>query len=195
MVRQLSCVLRLTTGQIGTLILIGSLSFFFGAMILAFGFRIEADRTWQRFDVPGILWLGTAFLAMSSWTLEAGRKALRQALVAIYRGRIVATLALSVMFLGVQVASARLLLAQGVAAAANPHGSVFYVFMGIHAIHMCCGIGWMTYLYRKSRLLYRGTETDLRRHRRALSAAALYWHFMGVLWLLLYYLLIRWTAG
>lgn len=195
MIRQLSCVLRLTTLQIGTLFVILSLTFFFGAMILAFGFRIEAERTWQRFEAPDILWLGTALLLISSWTLESGRKALRQALVAIYRGRILTTIALALMFLGVQVVSARLLMAQGVTAAANPHGSAFYVFMAIHGAHLSGGIGWIVILYRHSRLLYRGTETDLRMHRRTLSAAALYWHFMGVLWLVLHFVLRRWTSG
>lgn len=172
-----------------------SLTFFFGALILAFGLRIEQQHTWQRFNVPGLLWLGTTLLLISSWTLEAGRHSLRRALVALYRGRMLATVVLAVLFLCVQAVSARDLLAQGVAAAGNPHGSAFYIFMGIHGMHLLGGVLWLTWLYRVSSRLFAGTETDLRVHRRALSAAAMYWHFMGLLWLVLYTFLRRWTAG
>ena len=172
-----------------------SLTFFFGALILAFSFRIEKQPTWQHFTVPGVLWLGTAVLLISSWMLESGRHALRRALVAIYRGRLAATIILSLMFLGIQAVSASDLLRQGVGAAANPHGSAFYVFMTIHGAHLLGGITWLSVLRHRSRKLFSGTETDLRVHRRALAAAAIYWHFMGVLWVVLYVFLKRWTAG
>lgn len=155
---------------------------------------MEQQQAWERFVMPRALWLGTAFLLISSWTLESGRYALRRALVGIYRGRMVITVLLALMFLCVQVLCAVDLLRQGVAAAANPHGSAFYVFMSFHGAHFLGGIGWLSYLYWSSRELSRGTESDLRRHRRLLSPAALYWHFMGGLWIVLFYFLRQWTA-
>lgn len=187
--------MRLTTPQIAVSVGLVSLTFFFGALILAFSFRIETQRSWERFEVPTLLWLGTALLLLSSWTLEGSRRALRRALVAIYRGRLAATIFLALMFLGIQAVSASDLLRQGVAAAANPHGSAFYVFMTIHGAHLLGGITWLSVLRHRSRKLFSGTETDLRVHRRALSAAAIYWHFMGLLWVVLYVFLKRWTAG
>ena len=172
-----------------------SLTFFFGALILAFGLRIQQQATWQRFETPSILWLGALVLLLSSWTLEGARRALRRALVAIYRGRLLATIALALMFLGVQAFTAVDLVGQGVAAAANPHGSAFYLFMGIHGAHLLGGIAWLSYLRARSKPLFSGTETDLRHHRRIVSAAALYWHFMGALWLVLFWFLRRWAAG
>jgi cytochrome c oxidase subunit III len=120
---------------------------------------------------------------------------LRRALVSLYRGRLFATIAFAVVFLGIQLASANDLMEQGVAAVGNPHGSAFYLFMGIHGAHLGGGIFWLIYLYRKADGLFSGTETDLRIHRRALGAAAMYWHFMGGLWLVLYFFLRRWTAA
>ena len=186
--------MRLTLPQIAVLVGLVSVTFFFGALILAFGIRISTEPAWQRFNVPEILWLGATLLVFSSWTLEASRRSLRRALVAIYRGRVAATIAMAAMFLGVQVDAALDLWRQGVAAAGNPHGSAFYVFMAIHGAHLAGGIGWLGFLYGKSSRLFSGTETDLRRHRRAIGAAALYWHFMGILWLVLFFFLRRWTA-
>ena len=106
-----------------------------------------------------------------------------------------ATLALALVFLGAQLASGMQLLAQGIGTEANPHGSAFYIFMGLHGCHLIGGTGWLTYLYVGSRRLFEGTENDLRKHRRIAGAAALYWHFMGVLWAVLFFFLLRWTRG
>jgi heme/copper-type cytochrome/quinol oxidase subunit 3 len=96
-------------------------------------------------------------------------------------------------FLAAQLTAAAALLAQGVAAAGNPHGSAYYVFMGIHAAHLTGGLIWLAVLYWTSRRLYTATENDLRRHRRKAQAAAIYWHYMGLLWLVLFTFLHRWT--
>ena len=186
---------QLTIFQLGTAIGLLSVTFFFGALVMAFGLRIAHDQTWQRFELPSVMWLGTLLLLASSWTLEGARRALRRALVAVYRGRITATVVLATLFLGVQIACASDLIAQGVSASANPHGSVFYVFMGMHGAHLAGGMSWLAYLHRRSRALFRSTETDLRHQRRITTAAAMYWHFMAGVWLVLFAFLLRWTSG
>ena len=183
-----------TVYQIGVAIGIISISVFFIALIVAYSFRIEAERTWQRFTAPSLLWLSTAMLVVSSITFEAARHALRRALLVIYRGRLAGTIGFALVFLFAQVGSAKQLLDQGIGAASNPHGSAFYVFMGLHALHLGGGMMWLTVLYGKSGRLFSGTESDLRQHRRVAQAAAMYWHFMGVLWVVLFYFLLRWTA-
>jgi heme/copper-type cytochrome/quinol oxidase subunit 3 len=65
--------------------------------------------------------------------------------------------------------------------------------MGIHAAHLTGGIVWLFVLFWTARKLYVGTESDLRKHRRKAQAAAIYWHYMGVLWLVLFAFLHRWT--
>jgi heme/copper-type cytochrome/quinol oxidase subunit 3 len=113
----------------------------------------------------------------------------------MYRGRLAGTIAFAVVFLLAQIASAKQLLDQGIGTVSNPHGSAFYVFMGLHGLHLAGGIGWLTVLYLNSLRLFTGTESDLRKHRRIAQAAAMYWHFMGVLWLTLFFFLLRWTRG
>ena len=82
---------------------------------------------------------------------------------------------------------------QGVTTTANPHGSAFYVFMGIHGIHLIAGLCWLEYLYVRSRKLFLASENELRKYRAVASAAATYWHFMGVVWALLFFFLLRWS--
>jgi cytochrome c oxidase subunit 3 len=170
-----------------------SISFFFGALILAYYFSIQSQTVWQRFQFPRLLWFSTGALILSSWMLETGRYALRRAVVTDYRNRVLAALAFAAIFLSGQAFAAAQLLAEGVAAPGNPHGSVFYVFMGLHGAHVFAGMMGLSYLYYKSGRLYSGTESHLRKHRMVASTVAMYWHFMGALWLVLFLMLELWT--
>jgi cytochrome c oxidase subunit 3 len=181
--------------RIGIAIGLLSVSAFFIALIIAYSFRIEDQHTWQRFTVPSLLWLSTVLLAVSSWIFEAARYALRRGVVQLYRARIVAAEAFAILFLAAQFASARNMFLQGVLASGNPHGSAFYVFMGLHGLHLTGGILWLAVLYVTSWRLVHGSESNMRAHRRLAAAAAMYWHFMAVLWLVLFYFLLRWTQA
>jgi cytochrome c oxidase subunit 3 len=181
--------------QIGIAIGLVSISAFFIALIVAYSLRLSTQADWQRFAAPDLLWLSTVTLALSSWILEAARYALRRALVVTYRGRLAATLAFAFVFLLAQIASAKQLLDQGIGTSGNPHGSVFYVFMTLHGLHLSGGMVWLAVLYGRARRLVHGNENDLRRHRRVAQVAAMYWHFMGGLWIVLFSLLLRWTHG
>jgi cytochrome c oxidase subunit III len=179
--------------QLGVAIGLLSISAFFIALVVAYSFRLADQHEWERFAVPRLLWLSTVLLAISSGILEAARYALRRARVGAYRVRVAATILVAMLFLFAQFASAAQMISQGVAAAANIHGSAFYMFMALHGLHLIGGMAWLGALYLKSAILLRGTETDLRIHRRLAAGASMYWHFMGVLWAVLFYFLLRWT--
>lgn len=187
--------LRPTVNQVGIAAGLLALTFFFGALILAFAFSIQTQREWVRFQLPAVLWLSTGVISASSWLLEAARHSLRRGLVVIYRRRLAATLVFSIFFLLMQAVTARQLIQQGIAASANPRGSVFYVFMAVHAVHLAGGQVWLARLHRASQGLWNATENDLRRHRAVLQVAAIYWHFIGVLWLVMFWLLHAWTES
>jgi cytochrome c oxidase subunit 3 len=65
--------------------------------------------------------------------------------------------------------------------ATGPSSAFFYVFTVLHAVHVLGGLGGLGYVERR---LAGGVLT-----RTTLNAAALYWHFMAVLWLYLLALL------
>jgi cytochrome c oxidase subunit 3 len=181
--------------QIGVGVALVSLSAFFIGLILAYSLRIQVEPQWRHFEVPHYLWLSTAVLGASSCALEAARYSLRRAAISKYRLRFLLCLALGILFLILQTTSALDLIRQGVAAEGNPHGSAFYVFMGIHAVHLFGGLGWLGFLYARSGTLKDSTENLLRKYRILLSVAASYWHFMGAVWAVLFFFLILWTGG
>jgi cytochrome c oxidase subunit 3 len=141
------------------------------------------------------LWVSTSILVCSSVALEMARYTLRRGKVAQFRMLLQGTLALGLGFLVVQATALYELATQGVGLGQNLHGSAFYIFMGLHGLHLLVGIVWLAYLLYRSNRLRDDVENDLRRHRYALGAAALYWHFMGGLWVVLFALLMVWSQA
>jgi cytochrome c oxidase subunit 3 len=95
-----------------------------------------------------------------------------------------ATLAFGFAFVAGQYVAWRDLAAQGVYLATSPNSSFFYVFTGVHAVHVLGGLTALLYLV--SRIVIAGGRV----RRSAFDSTATYWHFMGVLWIYLL-LLIR----
>jgi cytochrome c oxidase subunit III len=66
----------------------------------------------------------------------------------------------------------------------NPNSSFFYLFTGVHAVHVLGGLAGLLRVIVKFR-------SPLRLLRRTtLDATSYYWHFMGALWI--YLLLVLW---
>ncbi len=180
--------MRLTTLQTGVALGLVSIVFFFGALILAYGFRVGE---YPGFTFPRILWAGTGALLLSSIAFEMARYSLRHGSAGAYRIRLTIVLTAAVAFALFQGAAAWELVQAGAPIAGNPRASMFYVFLALHGLHVAGGMVWLWHLRRVSVRLE--TETDYRRARRVLSAAGLYWHFLGVLWLVLFFILKHWS--
>jgi cytochrome c oxidase subunit 3 len=75
----------------------------------------------------------------------------------------------------------RQLVAHNLLLATGPSSAFFYVFTVLHAVHVLGGLGGLGLVERR---LAAGVLS-----RTTFKAAALYWHFMAVLWLYLLALL------
>jgi cytochrome c oxidase subunit 3 len=147
----------------------------FAALTSAMIVRESGSTDWQHFQLPSILYFNTAVLLISSFTLEWARRSRTVAGLS-------ATLALGAVFVAGQVIAWRQLGAQGLFLATAPSSAFFYVFTVLHAIHVLGGLGGVGYVLR--RRLTSGAVAAT-----TFGAAALYWHFMAVLWVYLLVLL------
>lgn len=179
--------------QVGMIVALFSIAALFIALVLAYGIQLQTQSTWQHVRIPVMLWVSTALLAASSASLEAGRRALRPGFAQRYIRSLGITTLLGLAFIGSQLLSWLDLKRQGIYLAANLHGSMFYVFTGAHGVHVLLGIFSLFYLGFRSRRLAGATEHVFRHERTVTSAIALYWHFMGVLWIALFGLLYLWS--
>ena len=157
----------------GVWIGIATITMSFTAYTSALVVRQGSGGDWQHFQLPPILYLNTLLLVASSATLEAGR---RRTAVA---GWLRLTLGLGLLFIVGQVLAWRDLAAQGLYLATNPSSAFFYVFTALHALHLLGGVVALGYVLARLRRAAGAVPVQ------ALGAAALYWHFMTVLWLYL----------
>jgi cytochrome c oxidase subunit 3 len=153
----------------------------FVVLAVAYIVRSGNPRFWAPVHIPRILIGSTVVLLVSSVTCEAARRTLR-------RGYLVATLSLGCVFLGMQVQAWRDLASQGVFVSENPHSFFFYLFTGVHGIHLLAGIAMLWYMLLRS-VFPTLRELNLARVRERADVAALYWHVMDGLWLGLFLLL------
>ncbi len=93
------------------------------------------------------------------------------------------TWALGLLFVVGQYMAWLQLKAAGLYLATNSNSSFFYVFTGVHALHVLGALAGLLYVMSK---LHRSTL-----RQSTFAAAAQYWHFMGILWLCLFWVL--WT--
>src|SRR5690606_2429710 len=94
------------------------------------------------------------------------------------------TLLLGLAFLIAQTLGWRDLLGQGIFIHNSASGSFFYLLTIAHALHVLGGIGALIYVTARARMA-RPWATRL----AAVDATAIYWHFLGVLWMYLFILL------
>jgi len=148
----------------------------------------EGTTDWGHLALPSILYLNTFLLLASSAALEFSRRSLAPArLIQPGNARkssawLLLALSLGLAFCVGQYLAWQQLRAQGVYLASNPNSSFFYVLTFIHVLHALAGI--LALLYLAARLL--AARAPVR--RSFFDNTAIYWHFIGVLWLYLFLL-------
>jgi len=164
--------------RLGLLIACGSILAFFAALVVAFYWRASTPPFWSPVALPHTLWLSTAIILASSVTFEGARRTYRRGFHRIAAQLLVVTACLGAAFLASQLSAWLNLVHRGFYLAQNPYSSFFYMFTGLHAAHL---IGGLIALF----IVVLG-----RTRRETVDAVAFYWHFLGVLWIALFVILL-----
>ena len=165
--------------RLGVFLLCAAISTFFGALVVAFFWRSQVPSYWQKIPMPPLLWVSTNLILSSSVTFETGRRLWRLGRQELASKFILATACLGVGFLASQVTAWRVLVGRGAYLSHSPWSSFFYIFTGLHALHL---LGGLIALF----ILIWG-----RKRREWIDATCYYWHFMGILWIALFYVLVN----
>ena len=155
----------------------------------------EQIGDWHSVLLPPILYLNTALLILSCFTVEFARRNIFHEIDALEEwlgmGRpalnralpwLGATLTLGVLFLAGQWMAWRQFAERGFAfdRFATPATSFFYLLTGFHAVHLLVGVAALVLCLSALGWLRR---IDFR--QIAVDATAWYWHAMGLAWLML----------
>lgn len=164
----------------------------FGALFSAY-IVISTNNVleWRPFTLPSSLWVSTFLIAASSATYFQADKYLRIGNQDSARRYFVITAALGGMFIGSQLVSWMTLYMAGFYLSGNPYAGFFYILTAIHALHVLGGIAALgSILLRSWNPTVREAEAE---YRIKLSrSVGWYWHFMGILWIILFALLGFW---
>jgi len=153
----------------------GSIFAFFTALVIAYWWRSHTPPFWDPITLPTSLWLSTVLILASSVTFEAARRVFRKGEYRFASRLLVVTGCLGAGFLVSQLTAWRALVADGAFLAQNPHSSFFYLFTGLHALHLVGGIvALLVVMFRHAP------------RRELVDVVTYYWHFLGLLWLALF---------
>jgi len=147
-------------------------------------FQALAGAPWQPFSDTSQLWQNTAILLLASLSMQAGIWSSRRE----WQNRTALFISLAVfftvLFLLAQASLWRQLYQLGFYVNRNPANSYFYLLTAVHGLHLIGGLIVLGYLVTKTWLLDSVTEIG-----EPLQLCANYWHFLLLVWLLLFALL------
>lgn len=160
-----------------------SVTMFFMALVSAYVVRKGASTDWATFHFPALIWVNTLILLASSVTVEVARGRLTAGNLSDFRTWWTLTTLLAVAFLAGQIVVWRQLLEQGVYLASNPASSFFFIFTGLHALHILAGLGALLLVALRN---FDQTRLSL---TTAAGVTSYFWHFLDGLWVFLAVLL------
>lgn len=175
----------LPTATVGLRVLLAVITVLFSLLVVAYADRM-AIADWRPLPEPWLLWLNTAILIMSSVGLQWAAVSARRGEIESVKAGLLAGGAFAFAFLVGQLLAWQELIALGYFAATNPANAFFYLLTALHGLHLLGGLvawGWTSDKLRRDRI-------GLEQLRLSVDLCAVYWHFLLVVWLVLFGLLL-----
>ena len=179
---------RSSSEKVGLIVLLAVVSSFFFLFILAYLIRSTVGdwdalaQPWNPLSDRSQLWLNTSMLLCSSLALEWARFGGRSE----NEGRLLQGLTLAGLFafsfLAGQFWVWQQLGSHGYQLNGNPASSFFYLFTALHGAHLVIGLAFWC---RTSVRAWRGSR-PMEVVAKTTELCAIYWHFLFVLWLILF---------
>ena len=156
----------------------------FCLFISAYAMRMKLGD-WRPLPEPDLLWLNTGVLILSSVALQWARFAANKGQIDKVRNGLIATGILTLAFMVGQLVAWQQLMATGYFVNSNPANAFFYLFTALHGLHLLGGlVAW----YRTTAKVRRGA--DAAQISLSVELCAVYWHFLLVVWLVLFGLML-----
>ena len=162
------------------LAVVGSL---FALVTSAYLMRMDLPD-WRTVPIPTLLWFNTGVLVLSSVTLQLAQVAARYEDRDVVIAGLLAGGVSAVTFLAGQLLAWQELRNAGYFLTANPANSFFYLITGLHGLHL---LGGLVALGRTIAKAFSGLA--LPQLRLSVELCTTYWHFLLLVWLILFGLL------
>ena len=163
---------------------LGSECMFFGSLITTYlvyeGKSLVGPYPADLFDIP-VTSVSTFVLLMSSLMMVLAYNGISNGNVRRFRAWILCTAILGATFLGFQVFEFYEFAHHGLTPRTTLFGTSFFTLTGFHGAHVTVGVIWLLSLFLYS---FRGNLA--KDHGLNVDMAALYWHFVDVVWIIIF---------
>jgi cytochrome c oxidase subunit 3 len=171
------------TATLGMRVFLVVVTVLFTLLLMAYGSRMEFED-WRPQPQVGLLWLNTAMLVLSSVAMQWARIAARRGETDRVTIGLIAGGIFAVGFLGGQILAWRQLNGMPAFDITNPSIGFFYLITALHGLHMLGGlVAWA----RTTAKVFLGVEVA--HVRLGVELCTSYWHFLLLVWLVLFGLL------
>ena len=165
-------------------LLIASECLLFGTLIGTYmiyrGASVEGPNPEDILDIP-ITTISTFVLLMSSFSIVLALHNIQQGNLRAFRGWILVTAIGGLIFLGFQTYEFTEFVHKGLGLTTNVFGSAFFMLTGTHGTHVAVGVIWLFSLYFSSLSGKLKEDGALK-----VDVMALYWHFVDVIWIVIF---------
>jgi cytochrome c oxidase subunit 3 len=176
---------RETTSFLGMVIFLGAWAMTFAALFFAYADIRFSANVWPpegEVTAPTALpAFNTLVLLASSVLLHLGVRALRAAQPRVFLRFLLGTIALGILFVGLQATLWGRTASAGLHWSSGRYGSIFYLLTSFHAVHVVAGIIGLLLLVPGA---VRG-RYNIQRHAPVRNWT-LFWHFVDGIWLLMF---------
>jgi cytochrome c oxidase subunit 3 len=174
-------VFRESTGLWGMLTLILTEAALFAYLLFSYFYvASQAPGRWPPFGQPSLTLasINTLILIASSVSIWAAERGAKRGASGQTIGGLLAALLLGALFIALQLVEWH---GKPFSLTTDPYGSLFFTITGFHMLHVAVGLVMLAVLLMWAAMGY----FSPRRHA-PLSIGALYWHFVGIVWLAVY---------
>ena len=175
----------------GFIIFLCSESVIFLAFFSGYAVLKTSALNWLPAGVEGLEWqkplINSIVLISSSGTIYLAERAMAKGNLWGFRAFWLLTMALGTYFLygqAVEWSGLKFGLTSGT------FGGMFYLLTGFHGLHVATGVGLMTLMLVKSFI-----PSNYARGEQGVQATSLFWHFVDVIWIILFFLIYVWQRS
>jgi cytochrome c oxidase subunit 3 len=174
-----------SAGQMGLWLFLAVMTSMFLLFIVSYYTRSQFPD-WEKLTDPNVLWVNTGLLVLASIALQLASNAAQRDAARILRITLIASGLLTVAFVGGQLVAWGQLISAGYYVQGNPSSAFFYLVTGLHAVHLLGGLWFMLLVAVRLK-----REDRRAKALKAVALCATYWHYLLLVWLILFALLLR----
>ncbi len=184
-----STITSIPAERVGLWIFLAVVTSLFSLFLVMYAER-SGYPDWRPLPDPIILWVNTFFLVLASICYQLSRNLVKQNKqknmeISLYLGGI-----FTIFFVIGQILAWRIAYSSGFFFSTNPANTFFYLITGLHGLHILGGLFvWVKTISKVWQGLEYSNLNEISNIRLSIQLCSFYWHYLLLLWLVLFYLL------